>query len=305
MYKLMRKLAVNFIQFVKWVVVSGVIGIVVGLVGTAFFYGMKAATNLRQANPYIIWGLPVAGLFIVGLYQLAHKENDRGTNTVLAAVRSEGQLTFSVAPLIFVSTLLTHLFGGSAGREGAALQMGGSIGNWFGKLLHMNKTDVHVMVMCGMSACFSALFGTPMAAAIFSMEVVSVGVMYYAALVPCAFASLVALGVAQYFGVPSEAMVIEQIPEFNVLSGGKVVVVAALLAGVSMLFCVVLHGVSTCGKKWLPNPYLRIVVMGLLVVVLHMATGTEDYMGAGMEVIERCMHGEVNAEAFLLKMLLT
>lgn len=109
-----------------------------------------------------------------------------------------------MAPLIFISTLITHLFGGSAGREGAALQLGGSIGNGIGKLFHFDDKDKHIMIMCGMSACFSALFGTPMAAAIFSMEVVSVGIMYYAALVPCVISSLVAHGIAVSFGISQE-----------------------------------------------------------------------------------------------------
>ena len=305
MYILAKKMSRNFGRFIKWVVVSGIIGIVVGLVGTAFSYCMKEVTSLRQANPHIVLGLPVAGLFIVWLYKVSHKENDRGTNTVLAAVRADGRLTFSVAPLIFICTLLTHLFGGSAGREGAALQMGGSIGNWFGKLFRMNQTDMHVVVMCGMSACFSALFGTPMAAAVFSMEVVSVGIMHYAALVPCAFASLVALGVAQYFGVEGEAMTIADIPQFDVISGGKILLLAMLFAIVSMLFCVVLHWISALGKQLMPNSYIRIFVMGALVVGLHFLLGTDDYMGAGMEVIERCMQGEVYPGAFLLKILLT
>lgn len=106
-----------------------------------------------------------------------------GTNLVLSAIHSDEDLPLRMAPLIFISTLITHLFGGSAGREGAALQLGGSIGNGLGKLFRFDEKDKHIMIMCGMSAAFSALFGTPMAAAVFSMEVVSVGVMYYAALV--------------------------------------------------------------------------------------------------------------------------
>lgn len=304
-YREVEKQGQKLLQFLKWVVISGAIGIVVGMVGTAFSYGMKAVTEMRQEHPMIILGLPVAGLIIVFLYKIAHRENDHGTNSVLAAVRSEERLHVVTAPLIFISTLLTHLFGGSAGREGAALQMGGSIGSGLGKLFRLSEKDMQVAVMCGMSACFSALFGTPLAATIFSMEVVSVGVMYYAALVPCVFSSLIAVEIARFCGVEGEAMTINVIPELTAVATGKVALVAILCALVSICLCVVLHLASEHTKKWMPNPYLRIFVVGIVIVAINLLLGTTDYLGAGMEIIERCMHGEVRPEAFLIKMILT
>ena len=235
----------KFLNFIKWVAVSAVIGVTVGLTGTAFSYGMQAATDFRTRYPAIVLGMPAAGILIVLLYHLAHRDNDKGTNSVLSAVRSEEQLYLSTAPLIFVSTILTHLFGGSAGREGAALQLGGSLGNGFGRLLRMKDADAHVMIMCGMSACFSALFGTPMAAAIFPMEVVSVGVMYYAALVPCVLSALIASGIAEALGAAGEQMSIAYIPEFTWVTGGKVIALAVLSAVLNP--CDVFHAMaSTC-----------------------------------------------------------
>lgn len=300
-----KKQGEKILLFLKWIAVSGIIGIMVGLVGTAFSHGMHMVTRLRQEHSLLVLGLPMAGLVIVFLYHIARRDDDQGTNSVLAAVRSEEKLSFVMAPLIFVSTLLTHLFGGSAGREGAALQMGGSIGHWFGDIFRMKEKDIQVAVMCGMSACFAALFGTPMAAAIFSIEVVSVGVMYYSALVPCVFASLIAFEVARFLGVSGEAMTIAQIPEFTATNTWKVIVVSMLCALVSICFCKLLHATSAYSKKWIPNAYLRIFVVGVLIVAIHFLLGTDDYMGAGMEVIEQCMHGEVRPEAFILKMILT
>ena len=183
--------------------------------------------------------------------------------------------------------------------------MGGSIGNGIGKIFRLNEKDMHVAVMCGMSACFAALFGTPIAATFFSMEVVSVGIMYYAALVPCVFSSLVAMEIARFFGIGSEVMTISCIPDFTMVSTGKIVLVSILCAALSILFCIAMHDVSKYTKKWVPNTYLRIFLFGALIVVIQFLTGSKDYMGAGMEVVERTMHGEVNAEAFVLKMLLT
>lgn len=300
-----KEIGTKFLQFLKWAALSGVIGAVVGLTGTAFSYGMKYATAARMEHPQLVLGLPAAGLMIVFLYHLAHHDNDKGTNRVLAAIRSEEELSIVMAPLIFISTILTHLSGGSAGREGAALQLGGSIGNWFGKIFRVNKTDRHVMIMCGMSACFAALFGTPMAAAIFPMEVVSVGIMYYPALVPCVFSSLIAVGISHALGVGSEAMTIAVIPEFTWITGGQTVLLAILCAVVSAVFCMILHVTASKGKQLLPNPYIRIAAAGILIIVLTALLQTTDYMGAGMEVIERCMEGEVRTEAFLLKMIFT
>lgn len=289
----------------KWVVFALLVGFIVGLCGTAFYYGMSFVTLIRVQNPWLILLLPVGGLIIVGLYHLFHDEKDTGTNLVISAIHSGDELPFRMAPLIFISTLITHLFGGSAGREGAALQMGGSIGNSLGHLFHFDEKDKHVMIMCGMSAAFSALFGTPMAAAIFSMEMVSVGVMYYIALVPCVISSLVAHGIAMYFGVSNELFLITEIPRFGIVNGIKISILAILCALVSILFCVVLHQSERLYKKYLTNPYIRVAVGGCIVVALTILVGNQDYNGTGIGIIEKCIDGTVRPEAFLLKIIFT
>lgn len=304
-YDEIEKQSKRLLSFIRWVIISGIIGLALGLVGTAFYHGLHYVTDFRNANPMIILGLPFGGLFIIFLYHIAKRDDDHGTNSVIAAVRSEEKLRFRSAPLIFVSSIITHLFGGSAGREGAALQMGGSIGNGIGKLFKLNEKDMHVAVMCGMSACFAALFGTPIAATFFAMEVVSVGIMYYAALVPCVFSSLIAIEIAKYFGIKSESFIIASVPDFTAASVSKIVLVSILCAALSIIFCITMHAASKYTKKWIPNPYLRIFLFGILIVVIQLLTRTTDYMGAGMDVIERTMHGEVNGEAVLLKLVLT
>ena len=293
------------LSFVKWLFISGVIGIAVGQVGSAFYYGMHYATELRIKHPAIMIGLPFAGLLIVFMYHIAGRDADHGTNSVLAAVRSEEKLGILMAPLIFVGTIITHLFGGSSGREGAALQIGGSIGSGIGDLFRLNETDKHVAIMCGMSACFAAIFGTPIAATFFAMEVVSVGVMYYSALVPCVFSSLIAVEIARYYGVMGEVMTITSIPDFTMTNVCKIVLISILCAMLSRVFCSVMHMASVYTGQLIKNAYCRIFVFGSVIALIHFLVGTQDYAGAGMEVIERAMHGEVNPEAFLLKLLLT
>lgn len=290
---------------VKWVIFAVIVGGIVGLCGTAFYFALSFVTVLRTQNSWLIFLLPAGGLAIVALYRLLHNENDTGTNLVLSAIHSNDELPLRMAPLIFVSTLITHLFGGSAGREGAALQMGGSIGNALGKLFRFDEKDKHVMIMCGMSAAFSALFGTPMAAAILPMEIVSVGVMYYIALVPCVISSLVAHGIAYSFGVSNELFTIGNIPAFRVMSAVKISVLAVLCALVSILFCVLLHQSEELYKRFFKNAYLRAFIGGCIIIVLTLLVGNQNYNGTGINIIEQCINGTVRPEAFLLKMIFT
>ena len=141
---------------IKWIVFSIVSGVVVGLVGRAFYFAIDWVTATRLAHPWLVLGLPFGGMAIVGLYKLLHDEKDTGTNLVLSAISAGESVPLRMAPLIFATTLLTHLFGGSAGREGAALQLGGSLGNTLGRLFRFDEKDQHVMIMCEMSAAFSA-----------------------------------------------------------------------------------------------------------------------------------------------------
>ena len=201
---------------------------------------------------------------------------------------------------------MTHLVGGSAGREGAALQLGGSMAAWVGREIRLDAKDSRVMVMCGMSAAFSALFGTPLTAVCFSMEVVSVGVMYYAALVPCVVASLTALQVAQGFGLhQSPGYEIGRVLGLGPVSMVQTAALGLLCALVSILFCKVLHTAPKLYAKYFPNPLLRAAAGGALVLALTLLVGSQDYNGAGDGVIRRMLAGETIPEAFLMKILFT
>lgn len=289
----------------RWLVISIVTGLVLGVVGAAFAKSIAWVTVYRKANPMILAGLPLAGLLIVFFYHFERKDEKSSTNLVLDAIHAERHIPFRTAPLIFASTIITHLFGGSAGREGAALQLGGSIGEQLGKLFHMDQADQRVTIMCGMSAAFSALFGTPLAAAIFPMEVVSVGIMHYAALVPCVVAALIASAVAASLGVEAEAFVLGELPALTAGIGARMVVLGVLCAAVSILFCVVIHRTEHELERIFPNPYLRIGAAGAVLALMTFLCGTTDYLGAGMDVAGRYIAGEVVAEAFLLKILFT
>ena len=288
----------------KWLVLASVTGALCGLVGTAFHVGVESATKLRGAHGWLLWGLPAAGLVIVALYKLFHTEG-KGTNDVIDEVRQGKGLPLLLLPSIFVGTLLTHLCGGSAGREGAALQMGGTIGYQTGKLLHLDDQDLRTITMTGMAAFFSALFGTPVAAALFAILVISVGAMYHANLFPCLVAALVAYGVSRAFGVEPTAFAVTA-PAAGVWMLIRVAALAALCALVSVLFCGAIHTAERLLAQWFPNAWLRVVVGAAAVIALTYLLGTTDYNGAGMDVITRAIEeGKAVPTAFLWKILLT
>lgn len=292
-------------SFAEWAAFGVLVGLAAGFVASVFGLLLGEITAYRMTHPQLILGLPFAGLSIVFLYYHFGESGDRGTNLVLDSVREGGNVPWYVAVRIFLATAVTHLFGGSAGREGAALQLGGSISSTLAKILHREDKNPTITVMCGMSAAFSALFGTPLAAAVFAMEVVNVGKMYYPALVPCSFAALVGSMVAKAMGVESEVFDMFAIPELTAVTFVKVLILAAGCALVSMLFCIILHGAHTFFHRPIWNKYVSVFTAGTLVVLLTMLVDSSDYMGTGMHVIARAIEGEVRPEAFLLKIVFT
>jgi len=291
-------------SFFKWVVLAVLIGLVAGGAGALFSLCVRWATAFREASGWVVWLLPAAGLLIVFLYRVCGVERPKGTDLVIESISSPEPIPLIMAPLIFVATCLTHLFGGSAGREGAALQLGGSLGYHVGGLFRLDEKDLHLATMCGMTACFSALFGTPLGAAMFVMEVISVGVMYYAALVPCTIAALTALAVSRACGFRPTAFAVRGVPAFAVLPFVRVAALAALCAGVSILFCYAMRAAGRLYRKYLPNQYLRAAAGGALVVLLALVFG-RDYLGMGQSAFLAAFRGTARPEAFALKLLFT
>ena len=290
---------------VKWLTLSLLVGVIGGVVGSAFHVSIDYVTELRTEIHWLVYLLPVGGLAIAGIYALFRSKGKLDTNRVLDAVRQEEKVPLVMAPLIFIGTVITHLFGGSAGREGAALQLGGSIGYNVGKAVRLRKHDIHMIVMAGMSAVFSALFGTPLTAAIFSLEVTNVGTMRYGAFLPCVASSIVAAHIAKVFGLSAVAFPGIGLSAVTLDSAAKVIFLAVLCALVSILFCFLIKQCEHWMEKCFQNRYLRSFIGGIMIVVLMLLVGTRDYNGAGMNVVARAMAGEVHYEAFFLKMIFT
>lgn len=286
----------------KWVLLGGIIGVAGGVIGSLFHIGVNYATAIRGAHPWILYLLPVGGLAIVGLYKLCHLEG-KGTNAIIESVHFGESVPILLVPVIFVSTVITHLCGGSAGREGAALQIGGGLGYEAGKLLHLGEKDLPLATLCGMSGVFSALFGTPLTATVFALEVISVGVLYYAGLVPCITAAMAAFGVSTLMGVEPTRFAVAM-PPVTLETMVPVVALAILCAVVSILFCKGLHWTERLLDRGFRSPWVRVLAGSVLLIGMSLLTNG-DYNGAGMDVITRALAGEADGWAWLLKILFT
>lgn len=288
----------------QWFFLAIPTGLICGLVGTLFHLSVERVTELRADQPWLLFLLPAAGLLITALYK-ATKCEGVGTNNVIRAVQSGEPVSILLVPAIFLGTVLTHLCGGSAGREGAALQMGGSIGWNVGTLLRLKDHDRRTATISGMAAFFSALFGTPLTAALFAMMVEDVGLTFTSAFVPAFTSALIAYGCSLAFGIAPTHFAITA-PELTVWNAFLVILLGFACAAVSRLFCGLLHFMEHKVPQLLPNPWLRIFVGGVAVIAFSYLFGVGRYNGAGMGVITAAVEqGEALPWDFLCKIFLT
>lgn len=292
-------------SFLKWVFIALVTGAIGGAIGGAFRFCVDLVTKVRTAHEFLIYFLPLAGVVIVFLYKISKLKDKADTNLVIRSIRSDTKVPLVLAPVIFISTVLTHLFGGSAGREGAALQLGGCIGEQVGDLFRLDEKDMHICVLCGMSGLFSALFSTPVTATIFAMEVISVGIFYYSAFVPCIVSSIVALYITNMMGLKGLTYTLTNVPQLTMWTVIKVAFIGILCAVTGILFCLALRYTHKYSKKFIKNDYLRVIVGGVIIVLLTMLIGTR-YNGIGSDVIHTAFeYGSIKWYDPFLKILFT
>lgn len=300
------KRAFVFIKsFIKWLLISAAVGLLGGAVGTLFRATVEEANILWQANRWLVFLLPIGGLFITWLYRRCGMISSAGTDRVIDSVRAEDKIPVRMGPLIFISTAITHLLGGSAGREGAALQIGGSIGTHVGRLFRLDEKDMSLAVLSGMSGVFAALFGTPLTSVFFALEVISVGVIYYAGLIPCLVSSLVAYGISMAFGFGAEIDMALRVPDFGPAAALKAAALGVCCALLSILYIFSMSLARQLSEKALRNPYLRIFAGGLILAGLSLLLPSGNYNGSGTDVIFRALEGDAHWWAFLLKILFT
>ena len=291
--------------FLKWAFLGLLVGIIGGLLGAGFHHALHFVTHLRGEHTWLIFLLPLGGLLSVGIYRLFGLRNNRGTNEIIDAILDGKPVSPMVAPVIFLASSITHLFGGSAGREGAALQLGGSVASMIGKVLKIGEKDRTVLIMSGMSAVFAGLFGTPLTATIFCMEFESVGTLFTPALLPCYLAAFVASRVSLARGVHPEVFPLEVRTLLTLGNSWKFVILAVLIALLGIVMCKVFHQAEHLAAHHLPNPFVRIAVGGVLITVMTLIAGDHRFNGAGMDMALAAVAGQTDWYSFLVKMLFT
>ncbi len=301
----LRRPKFYFKVFFNWSFLASIIGIVGGLLGAVFHHVLHFVTHVRGEHTWLIFLLPVGGLLTVAIYRLFHMQANKGTNEIIEATLDGHPVSPMVAPSIFLATSITHLFGGSAGREGAALQLGGSMASALAKWFDLKEDNRKVLVMAGMSAVFAGLFGTPLTAALFCMEFESVGTMLSPALLPCFLAAFIASRVSGLLGVHAETYILTEAFQLTLMNCWQYLILAVLVSLLGIAMCWVFHQAEHFAAHHLPNPFIRIAVGGVIVTAMTLLVGDHRFNGASMDLALKAVGGEADWYSFLLKMLFT
>lgn len=289
-----------------WVLLAVLIGLIVGGLDAVFGRILLAVSSFRSDHfYYLIPFLALAGLATVYIYQRFGKRANKGMGLVFSiGQQSDETIPRRLIPIAMLTTWLTHLFGGSAGREGVAIQIGASVANYLGDLAKAKNR--HIMVMVGMAAGFSGLFQTPLAATLFAVEVIVVGSIYYQAILPALIASLVAAQTSHFLGLEKFSYAVTKLPTLNLLIIMKLVVIGIAFGLIGFLFSWLLGKTKASLGTLLPNPYLRIAVGSVILSVLFVVFDQGRYSGLGTNLISTTFSGgPIFAWDFIVKLLLT
>lgn len=295
-------------EFLKWLLLSLVIGMLVGVACAVLLAALNWSTNYREAHKYIIWFLPLGGLLVGLLYHHYGESVSKGNNQLLEEVESPTKIIpLKMAPFIFIGTVVSHLFGASVGREGTAVQIGGAIADQFSKWSKFTIPDRKIIILMGISSGFAGLFGTPLAAAIFALEVVLIGKIKHNAILPCLLVAVVAdftsREVAHLLQVPHTHYQILEVPKLTTLNFFTCVFCGVVFGIVSTFFSKGVHFFQQF-SKYIQYPPLRPVVGGAVVAILVYFIGTK-YIGLGIPTIVESFTNQMNSYDFAIKIILT
>jgi H+/Cl- antiporter ClcA len=281
-----------FAFVVKWLAIALPLGIVVGSAVAFFLWSLDHVTHLQWRYPWLLYLLPLAGVASGLMYHCWGKSAEAGNNLLMEQIHEPGGgVPGRMAPLVLVGTLITHLFGGSAGREGTAVQMGGGLAGTFGRWLRLSAEDTRILLMSGVAAGFGAVFGTPLTGAIFALEVLAIGQLSYQALVPCLIAGIVGDQATTAWGVGHthyHIVVSDRISSVSAgttldwLLTGKVAIAAVFFGLASVLFAELTHALNWTFKRAISRPWLRPAAGGCVVILLVLLLGERDYLGIGV-----------------------
>lgn len=294
------------ITILKLLFISLIIGGVSGTIIGMFLLILEKAIDLNLKYNWLIYILPFSGVFMTYLYSKYGGNSQKGNNIIIENINgSNEKIKFIMAPLVFLGTVLTHLFGGSVGREGTGVQIGGTIGNALSNLFKSKGEEKKVLLISGVSAGFSAVFGTPLTATVFALEISSIGNLSYNAMLPAIGSAIIADKFTRALGVNHSRYgtpVIEATSFFNILN----VIIMAICFGLASKLFIYLTGVfKKLLSKYTPNSYIKIIVGGTVMVIATLIIGNRLYNNLSLGLLNNAFKGEVPYFAFIIKLILT
>lgn len=290
----------------QWLVICALIGLLSGSASAFFLVTLEWVTQIREHHAWLIWLLPIGGLIIGLLYHYYGTSVTKGNNLLLEEYENPQQhIPFKMAPLVLIGTLITHLVGGSAGREGTAVQMGGAIADQFSKLFQLDKSDRKTILILGISAGFASVFGTPLAGALFALEVIYFSKINLKSVILSFVVAYAAYFTVELWQVQHTHYSISNIPEMNWTNLLWTVGVGILFGLAALLFSRTTHFWSRSFSKHITYAPLRPVIGGTVLAVSIFLIGTTQYIGLGIPEIVKAFSTPNESYDFLLKILFT